>query len=132
MLAVREVRDDKYPGCVPRLYEPYFFDRLCEHPDIDKKTIFSPILCNEVEGLRVRVSRNLIYQGYSLAGRKIDEAGDAALDGFFSIIDDPKMYIEFRFKLGQIQFLNNRVIGHKRTSFKDLGETGLKRKLSGV
>ena len=29
------------------------------------------------------------------------------------------MYKEFQFEAGQIQFLNNRVIGHKRTSFED-------------
>ena len=37
----------------------------------------------------------------------------------FLIVDDPRMYVEFQFEPGQIQFLNNRLIGHKRTGFKD-------------
>ena len=129
MLAVLEVMNDKHPDLVSRLYKPYFFDRQREHSDKDDKIIFTPLLCNEVGGLRVRVSRNLIYQGYILAGRTIDGASEAALDAFFSVIDDPKMYIEFRFEPGQIQFLNNRLIGHKRTSFQDNSEMGMKRKL---
>ena len=132
MLAVLEIMNDQYPHFVPRLRQPYFFDRQREHSDTEQKTIFAPLLCNEAEGLRVRVSRNLIYQGYNLAAKKIDSVGEAALDAFFSVIDDPKMYIEFRFEPGQIQFLNNRLIGHKRTSFKDSSEIGMKRKLCRV
>ena len=129
MAAVLEVMNEQYPGCVPRLYQPYFFDRQREHSDPDKKTIFIPLLCDEEGRLRVRVSRNLIYQGYKLEGKMIDAIGEAALDAFFSVIDDPKMFIEFQFEPGQIQFLNNRLIGHKRTGFKDAPELGVKRKL---
>ncbi len=129
MLAVLEIMNDKFPNFVPRLYQPYFFDRQCEHSDKDEKTIFRPLLSNERGGLRVRVSRNLIYQGYGLKGKRVDETSEAALDAFFSIIDDPRMYIEFHFEPGQIQFLNNRLIGHKRTRFKDNPEKGIKRKL---
>lgn len=129
MIAVLEVMNDKFPDLVPRLYQPYLFDRQCEHSDTDEKTIFTSLLSDKEGDLRVRVSRNLIYQGYRLEGKIIDEKSEAALDAFFSIIDDPKMYIEFQFEPGQIQFLNNRLIGHKRTSFKDAPEMGVKRKL---
>ncbi len=129
MLAVLEVMFDKYPHFVSRLQQPYFFDRQREHSDTDKKTILTPLLCDEDGGVRVRVSRNLIYQGYKLEGKVVDENSEAALDAFFSIIDDPKMFIEFQFEPGQVQFLNNRVIGHKRTSFKDKPGTKLKREL---
>ena len=129
MVAVLEVMNEQYPGFVPRLYQPYFFDRQREHSDTDKNTIFTPLLCDEEGRLRVRVSRNLIYQGYKLEGKMIDATSEAALDAFFSVIDDPKMFIEFQFEPGQIQFLNNRLIGHKRTGFKDAPELGVKRKL---
>ena len=132
MAAVLEVMNEQYPGCVPRLYQPYFFDRQREHSDTDKKTIFTPLLCDEDGRLRVRVSRNLIYQGYKLEGKMIDATSEAALDAFFSIIDDPKMFIEFQFQAGQVQFLNNRLIGHKRTKFRDIPEIGMERKLCRV
>ena len=129
MLAVLEVMNDQYPDLVPRLYQPYFFDRQREHSYTERKTIFTPLLCDQEGRLRVRVSRNLIYQGYHLEGKIIDKTSEAALDAFFSVIDDSKMYIEFQFEPGQIQFLNNRLIGHKRTGFKDAPEMGVKRKL---
>ena len=129
MVAVLEVMNYRYPDLVSRLYQTYFFDRQREHSDTDDNKIFTPLLCEEERGLRVRVSRNLIYQGYNLEGKMIDKTSEAALDAFFSIIDDPKMYIEFHFEKGQIQFLNNRLIGHKRTSYRDSSEDGIKRKL---
>ena len=64
-----------------------------------------------------------------MKGRVIDESSEAALDAFFSIIDDPRMYLEFQFKPGQIQFLNNRLIGHKRTGFMDEPDEAMKRHL---
>lgn len=129
ILAVLEIMNDKYPDLISRLYQPYFFDRQREHSDEDEKTIFTPLLCDERGGLRVRMSRNLIYQGYTLKNKSVDQTSEAALEAFFSIINDPKMYIEFQFTPGQIQFLNNRVIGHKRTSFKDSPDRKIKRKL---
>ena len=132
MAAVLEIMNEQYPDFVARLYKPYFFDRQREHSDTDKKTIFTPLLCDEEGRLRVRVSRNLIYQGYKLEGKMIDAARETALDAFFSVIDDPKMFIEFQFQAGQVQFLNNRLIGHKRTKFRDIPEIGMERKLCRV
>jgi alpha-ketoglutarate-dependent taurine dioxygenase len=129
MVAVLEVMNKQFPHLVSRLYQPYFFDRQREHSDTDEKTIYKPPLSYEDGHLRVRVSRNLIYQGYKLAGEVIDETSEAVLDAFFSIIDNPKMYIEFQFESGQIQFLNNRLMGHKRTGFLDSPDTAMKRHL---
>ena len=129
MVSVMECMNEEYPRLVSRLFSPYFFDRQREHSVLDKRTIFTPILSEDADGLRVRVSRNLIYQGYKLQDTAIDQTSESALDAFFSIIDDPKMYMEFQFEPGQMQFLNNRLIGHKRTSFRDHPDIDMKRKL---
>jgi alpha-ketoglutarate-dependent taurine dioxygenase len=129
MLAVLERMAKEYPNLLLRLHKPYFFDRQREHAAMNISTIYKPILCEEKSGLRVRVSRNLIYQGYALRAELVDAMSEEALDAFFSIIDDPKMYKEFSFEAGQIQFLNNRLIGHKRTRFVDAPEPDLKRHL---
>jgi hypothetical protein len=129
MVSVIKCMNERYPGLVSRLFLPYFFDRQREHSVMDNKTIFTPLLSKNEDGFRVRVSRNLIYQGYKLQDTAVDEISESALEAFFSIVDDPKMYLEFRFEPGQIQFLNNRLIGHKRTSFKDHPDMEMKRKL---
>jgi alpha-ketoglutarate-dependent taurine dioxygenase len=71
----------------------------------------------------------LIEQGYELAHEPLDEPGRAALDALTAIIDDAALYKEFHFAPGQIQILDNRRLGHKRTQFEDWQETERKRTL---
>jgi alpha-ketoglutarate-dependent taurine dioxygenase len=119
----------EHPDLLDRLHRPYFFDRQREHAEADPTTVHRPVLSEADGGLRVRVSRNLIYQGYKLAGETLDPAGEAAIAAWFSIVDDPAMYTEFFFEPGQIQFVNNRMLGHKRTRFTDWPEPDRKRHL---
>jgi len=132
MKSVLEKMEISHKRLVRRLYRPFLFDRQKEHADRDLKTLQNPILSYNGDDLRIRVSRNLIYQGYALQGKSIDFEGEEALAAFFEIIDDPEMYKEFQFEAGQMQFLNNRVIGHKRTSFEDWPNTDKKRHLCRV
>lgn len=132
MKSVLEKMEMSHKRLVPRLYKPFLFDRQKEHSDGATETLQNPILNCNGEDLRIRVSRNLIYQGYALQGESIDPEGEDALAAFFEIIDNPEMYKEFQFEAGQIQFLNNRVIGHKRTSFDDWPNTDKKRHLCRV
>ncbi len=129
MTAVHNRMANEHPDLLDRLYAPFFFDRQREHADLDAKTIHRSVLNREDGGLRVRVSRNLIYQGYRLAGKAVDRESEAALTAWFSIVDDPSMYIEFYFEPGQIQFINNRILGHKRTAFTDWSTAERKRHL---
>jgi alpha-ketoglutarate-dependent taurine dioxygenase len=132
MKSVLEKMEISHKTLVQRLYRPFVFDRQKEHSGWDPETLQNPILSSNGEDLRIRVSRNLIYQGYALRDERIDDAGEEALAAFFDIIDDPEMYKEFKFEAGQIQFLNNRVIGHKRTKFEDWPNTRKKRHLCRV
>ena len=132
MKSVLERMEVSHKTLIQRLYRPFVFDRQKEHSERDPEILENPILNGNGEGLRIRVSRNLIYQGYALRGENIDDEGEEALAAFFNIINDPEMYKEFKFEEGQIQFLNNRVIGHKRTSFEDWLSRDKKRHLCRV
>ncbi len=132
MKSVLEKMNISHKTLVQRLYRPFVFDRQKEHSDRDPETLQNPILSSNGDDLRIRVSRNLIYQGYAIRGKRIDHIGEEALATFFDIIDDPEMYKEFKFEAGQIQFLNNRVIGHKRTRFEDGPDKDKKRHLCRV
>jgi alpha-ketoglutarate-dependent taurine dioxygenase len=129
MTAVHNRMAVEHPDLIERLYEPYFFDRQREHAESDASTVHRCVLAREEGGIRVRVSRNLIYQGYKLVGRAVDRRSEAAIAAWFSIVDDPAMYKEFFFEPGQIQFVNNRILGHKRTKFTDSPDTERKRHL---
>lgn len=132
MKSVLEKMEISHKTLVQRLCRPFVFDRQKEHSDRDLETLQNPIVNCNGDDFRIRVSRNLIYQGYALQGESIDPEGEEALAAFFGIIDDPEMYKEFKFEAGQIQFLNNRVIGHKRTNFEDGPNTDKKRHLCRV
>lgn len=119
MTAVHNRMAAEHPDLIQRLYESYFFDRQREHADSDESTVQRPVLSQEDGELRVRISRNLIYQGYKLVGKTVDQTSEAAIAAWFSIVDDPAMFKEFFFEPGQIQFVNNRILGHKRTKFTD-------------
>ena len=89
---------------IQRLYRPFVFDRQKEHSELDPATLENPILNCNGESLRIRVSRNLIYQGYALRGESIDDEGEEALAAFFDFINDPKMYKEFNLKRVKFSF----------------------------
>ncbi len=129
MEAVHNRLQAQTPELLRRLYQPFHFDRQREHaPDADK-TISRPVFTLENGSPKARLSRYLIEQGYQLAGVEIDSEERAALQALSEVIDDPTLYKEFKFEVGQIQVVDNRRLGHKRTGFEDWPEPDRRRML---
>ena len=120
---------ERHPELLRRLYQPFHFDRQREHAPGAEMTISRPVFTLEKGRLKSRLSRYLIEQGYELVGEPLDQTGLAALDALTNIIDDPALFKEFHFEPGQIQILDNRRLGHKRTRFDDWQEPERKRML---
>jgi len=120
---------EEYPDVIPRLYRPFYFDRQEEHAPGEPRTSFTPALENDGEAVAIRVSMRLIPQGYAVEGKEIDAEGQAALDALAEITERPALARAFSFEPGQIQVLNNRRIGHRRTAFTDWPEPERKRHL---
>ena len=114
---------ERHPELLRRLYQPYRFDRQREHAPDAEMTISRPVFTLEDGRLKSRLSRYLIEQGHQLAGEPLDQEGIAALDALTGIIDDPTLYKEFHFEPGQIQILDNRRLGHKRTGLTGTGQS---------
>ncbi|MGI9382976.1 MAG: TauD/TfdA family dioxygenase [Methyloligellaceae bacterium] len=125
----KERLEQHHPDLLKRLYEPFLFDRQREHAPNDPKWIRNRIFSNANGRLRARISAYLVRQGYDIAGEAIDPKGDAALRKLAEIIDDETLYKEFWFEPGQIQIVDNRRIGHKRTAFEDWPEPERRRHL---
>jgi alpha-ketoglutarate-dependent taurine dioxygenase len=117
------------PDLLARLYEPFYFDRQREHAPDDVMVTHHPIFEVEAGRLRGRLSRFQVRNGQVLAGVPLDAAGEAALDELDRVMDRPDLKIDFHFEAGQMQFVNNRQIAHKRTAFRDWPEPGRKRHL---
>lgn len=119
----------RHPDLLPRLYQPFHFDRQREHAPGDVMTTWHPMLESEDGRLVARLSRFQIRNGYKLAGAEIDPEGLAAMEAFEAILTAPGMAAQFHFEPGQMQLLDNRALGHKRTGFTDWPEPERKRLL---
>ncbi len=120
---------ERHGDLLPRLYEPFLFDRQREHALDDQQWIANPVFSGRGGRLSARLSAHLIRKGYELAGEKIDAPGNAALNALTAILDEEELYKEFFFEPGQIQLVNNQRIGHKRTAFEDWPEPDRRRHL---
>ncbi|OFX04031.1 MAG: hypothetical protein A3D94_00530 [Alphaproteobacteria bacterium RIFCSPHIGHO2_12_FULL_66_14] len=119
----------RHPDLLPRLFQPFYFDRQREHAPDDVMTTWHPMLESEEGRLIARLSRFQVKNGYKLAGVDLDPEGLAAMEAFEAILNAPGMAAEFHFEPGQMQLIDNRALGHKRTRFRDWPDAARKRLL---
>jgi alpha-ketoglutarate-dependent taurine dioxygenase len=117
------------PELLARLYEPFYFDRQREHAPGDTLVTRHPVFEIEADRLHGRLSRFQVKNGQALAGVALDAPGEAALDELDRTMERPELRMDFHFEAGQMQFVNNRQIAHKRTAFRDWPEPERKRHL---
>ena len=119
----------RHPDLLQRLYEPFYFDRQREHAPGDVMTTYHPMFEHEDGRLIARLSHFQVKNGFRLAGVDLDPAGAAALEAFEAILNAPDMAARFQFQPGQMQLIDNRALGHRRTGFRDWPEAERKRLL---
>jgi alpha-ketoglutarate-dependent taurine dioxygenase len=119
----------RHPDLLPRLYQPFYFDRQREHAPGDVMTTYHPMFERHGDRLVSRLSRFQVINGHKLAGVALDPEGAAALEAFEAILNAPGMAARFHFEPGQMQLIDNRALGHKRTAFRDWSEPERKRLL---
>lgn len=127
--AVHNVMLERHPDLLSRLYRPYWFDRQREHAPDDVRIIEHPVFAADKGRLLARHSWFQIKNGHDMAGEPIDTEGQAALEALEEVMADPGLWKEFVFEPGQVQILDNRRCGHKRTAFRDYPDPDRKRHL---
>jgi alpha-ketoglutarate-dependent taurine dioxygenase len=118
----------RHPGLLPRLYRPFWFDRQKEFFEGEPETFSAPVF-EEGDELRSRFSAHQINGGYKMRGEALDNEGAAALAATLEIFEDSDLSIDFEFQPGEIQFVDNRTLGHSRTEFEDWSEPERRRHL---
>ncbi len=114
----------RHPDLLPRLYEDFYWNRVGEHAADAKPVNAYPYFELEDGRLRARFNRRIVYGGYEIAGIPFDKAGKDALEAFIAILDDPALSVSFTLAPGQVVYMNNRLIAHRRTLFNDASESG--------
>jgi len=120
---------DTAPHLLDRLFQPYLFDRNREHAPDAAPVISHPLMQMEAGELRCRLSHGHVVNGYRMAGVPIDAIGEEALQVLETTMREPQYAREFFFEPGQIQIVDNRRIGHRRTGFVDYDDEDRKRHL---
>ena len=108
-----------HPDLLPRLYQPFHWDRQAEHAADEPKFSVHPVFTVDGGSLSVRYYENYVHKGYALAGTPLDVMGRDALAAMREVVDAPAHWVEFRIETGQFQYLNNRLFAHCRTEFHD-------------
>ena len=119
----------RHPALLARLYAPFLFDRQREHAPGDAMILRHPLFEYDGQRLTGRLSRYQVRNGHALAEVPLDAEGEAALEALDGIMKAPRINREFFFERGQIQILDNRRLGHRRTAFRDFPEPERKRHL---
>jgi hypothetical protein len=112
---------------VPRLYRPFWFDRQKEYLPGEPAVLSAPIFAAIDGRLKVRLGLFQAAGGYTLMNETMDEAAVAAINALRNIFTREALRFDFVMERGQIQFVNNLEIGHRRTTFEDYAEPHKKR-----
>jgi len=107
------------PELLGRLYRPFWWDRQNEHPAGAPPCSRHTMYRYDGRTLSARYYDDYVRKGHSLAGEPLDRAGAAALDALRAILGAQDSWIEFRLERGQFQYVNNRLVAHSRTAFRD-------------
>jgi alpha-ketoglutarate-dependent taurine dioxygenase len=119
----------RHPQLVDRLFAPYLFDRNREHAPDAPPVISHPLMQMAGGQLTCRLSHRHVVNGYRMAGIEIDPMGEEALEALEDTMREPRFAREFFFEPGQIQIVDNRRLGHRRTGYVDHAQEDLKRHL---
>lgn len=127
---IHQALAERHPELLPRLHQPFWYDRHAEHQPGEPTTYAAPIFERAADGtLKARLALAEIHAGYELRGECMDNETAAALQAVQSVFDRPELRVELDFRPGQIQYVNNRATGHARTEFVDHPEPERRRHL---
>ncbi len=111
---------------IPRLYQPFWFDRQKEYLPGEPEVLSAPIFTYDGR-LKVRLGLFQAKSGYTLMNEPMDEAAVIAIETLRSIFADEALRFDFVMERGQIQYVNNLETCHRRTTFEDYTEPQKKR-----
>jgi hypothetical protein len=118
----------RHPENLARLYRPFWFDRQREFHEGENPIFAAPVFSGGDE-LHARFSAHQIRGGYALKSEPLDNEGAAAMEALLELFDDETLSADFDLEPGQLQFVDNRVLGHARTEFADFPEPNRRRHL---
>ena len=120
---------EDFPNLLPRLYQPFYYDRQGEHAPADQRWSYKPVF--EADGDRINAYFNprRVEHGYEMRGIKMDDETREAIRALQEVSERSGLGKDFTFERGQIQIANNKRLAHRRTAFRDWPEPERRRHL---
>ncbi len=113
---------------IARLYQPFWYDRQKENAPDEPEVMSAPMFSYDGR-LRARLGLFQIQGGYTMQQEPLDAAAVESIATLRKIFADPSLTFDFVMERGQMQFVNNRELGHRRTQFEDFADPLNKRLL---
>ncbi len=118
----------EHPALLRRLYEVFYRDHQEYQAADAAASNFRPVFAWDGR-LRTRFNARHIVRGYEKTGRDLDADGARAVRLMDEFLSDPTHRLDLWLERGQVQVLNNRLIVHGRTPYRDHEEPQLRRHL---
>lgn len=126
LASVHNVLLHEHPEALARLYQPFWIDRQREHLPDEPLLLHEPVFSFDGR-LRARMGIHTILNGYALRGEPLDEEGRTAIEALRGVFARDRLVCRFMMAPGQIQFVSNLAIGHRRTGFTDAEDPARRR-----
>lgn len=110
---------ERFPDRLQRLYQPFIFDRQKEHFPEEPPTFEAPVFEYDGKTLLARLGLHQVRNGYAMRGQPMDPETKGSIEALDQVFADTTLTFDFMMERGQMQFVNNRQIGHSRTQFED-------------
>jgi alpha-ketoglutarate-dependent taurine dioxygenase len=117
----------QHPDVLETLYQPFHVDRREGLRPGDAPTSQYPIFQWNGRELLCRYLRYWIEAGHQKAGQPLTTTQNEALEILDRVLADPQLGIELTLRPGEMFFINNRWLLHKRNAFEDHPDTELRR-----
>ncbi len=105
-----------HPEKLKRLYQPMFWDRMREHGPRTAWCSMRPIFKFEDGKLKARLGIIQIRNAYAMIDGGMDKETEEALAAVEEAFDEEASVAEMMLSPGQMQFLNNAIIGTRERS----------------
>jgi len=124
--SIHNVLHAEHQDSLEELYRPFHHDRTSEWQPGQERTLLAPVFRFDRQ-LQMRYMRFYIEQGHERAGAPLTPEQVRAFDCLDRVMDRPELQMRTGLQIGDILFLNNRLVLHSRAAFEDHPEPELRR-----
>lgn len=120
---------EEFPEYLPRLYQPFYYDRQGEHAPDDLRWSYKPVFESDGDRINAYFNPRRVEHGYEMRGLEMDDETRRAIHALQRVSERSGLGKDFIFERGQIQIVNNKRLAHRRTAFRDWPEPERRRHL---